>query len=1682
MDQRQHVRTKYIDEPIRKIHKEIFKAYEGKEVLFTVNGTETTLSKAQAEFGLMLYNCYSNYRENPEAQYNYYDTVVFDSKRHKAFLKRYGTDIFTDKITPVLWYIFGDEVAPLIIKVWDKIGDFMYQDGIYRRSFRNPNNDEINYVSKLNFLIGLANQFPQYDLTIAERLQHDNIIQYHNGELSLLLIALDDDKWNTLFLDVLYNRHPEIKVSRTFILAALMSPNENYWKAVGDVLLAAQRQEGLRQIILSCADEGNIGAFKYLIKQVIDHKLSRFSSVLQAVETWVGLGWEAEKETTIRRFLELGYRYLNNEDERTKAVLSKDNAEVYMALWAQGTIDINEVAPLLEKVWEQNSIEKKCLALLFVQSANIRTLSYQFGLLAIQSDNLTILAFGHPVLRAATIVGDENTYKRLEELLEVVPKKETKVLAKVFAWTQQSIAKKNIYQLMLNTIKNNTEQDQAKLLPYFSELEVYQREELTRIILKDYFLYSWNNAEIKNKKPLTGFQKNFALTAVKDRSTTVMTTGMEALKNATLAEDEIVLFENMLSRKAAGLRQSVIDLLQKNDATILGSIKRLLQAKNIEQRLAALDISIQLQKKNKFKPEISALVTDFKNNRKCSNREEILVDNILSNEPEYNIENGYGLYDPSIKTLIPEPKMPEKGAFVDHRPDLFMKSKGFFKKKNKITYGLSKPISEIEKDLQALFKLYEENGNHEYTYFAYKENHTILLINYFTYKSRDKKLTERALFEQLPLYEIWEKWFVASKLTNFDLFTLQILINDNDNQYFSPYVKEGYPESRKQLANLLPTEMVFPNNEGGKSINFIKQLVDALLRIYPFKQETAYRLGAMSYIAVMANKEELIQIVTSKKNNYGRKFNFFNIKEVSLLWLGYGVKNDSLFKEYFELTRWRFHLQEQVNTKNIGLGYHISTYDYAKAFDLKLITKDELTKKLFTSLQELTAPIKDKQNHILKELPFLKDFLNPIRNRVLEVELKRGDKPTALTSQAQNIQQLFGQNYFFKIVKALGNSTLNKGYVYHYGGSLYTKKEMLSTLLKRCLVVSEEAQEEFNKAATALNLPEKRWVEIALYSQQWATNIKQFLGWEDMESAVWWLHAHTNAYHSKETESEIATLSSMPLTEFKRGGVDVDWFYSAYEKIGKARWKILYNAAKYITDGIGYNRAKLYADVLLGDKKIREITTRVKDKRNQDYLRVYGLVPLSKKTPEKDILSRYLFIQNFIKESKQFGAQRQESEKTAAEVALDNLARTAGYPDPMRLTWAMEAKQAQEILKNAQDLTFDGTVTISLEIDDNGKPSLSSKRGDKLLKNIPAKYKKDKQLIALKSYVKQLREQHSRTRKSLENAMVQQDAFLWKEITSLFEHPVVHPLLKNLVFKFENTLGFPTENGLTNHLGETFSLKADDEVVLAHAYDFYQAKQWESYQTHSFTNSIKQPFKQIFRELYVPTPDELHKKSVSNRYEGHQVQPSKTLALLKARNWRVSYEEGLQKVYHKQGVIAKIYAMADWFTPAEIEAPTLETIQFYTLKDHKPIAFTDLSAVIFSEVMRDLDLVVSVAHVGDVDPETSQSTVEMRSVLVTEMARLFKLDNIKVEGRHVHITGSMANYSIHLGSAVVFQKPGKQLGVIPIHSQHRGRIFLPFADDDPKSAELMSKVLLFAKDNEIQDPSILSQLNLVIKK
>ena len=88
------------------------------------------------------------------------------------------------------------------------------------------------------------------------------------------------------------------------------------------------------------------------------------------------------------------------------------------------------------------------------------------------------------------------------------------------------------------------------------------------------------------------------------------------------------------------------------------------------------------------------------------------------------------------------------------------------------------------------------------------------------------------------------------------------------------------------------------------------------------------------------------------------------------------------------------------------------------------------------------------------------------------------------------------------------------------------------------------------------------------------------------------------------------------------------------------------------------------------------------------------------------------------------------------------------------------------------------------------------------------------------------------------------------------------------------------------------------------------------------------------------------------QYSGHQVRATRAVALLKGRGWTVDHEEGLQKVCYGEGVIVRMYAMADWFSPSDVEELTLETIRFFGRASGEPIELESVSPVLFSEVMR----------------------------------------------------------------------------------------------------------------------------------
>ncbi|WP_125720216.1 DUF4132 domain-containing protein [Flavobacterium ustbae] len=1679
------LKSKVIENPIKRFKKELEEIVNSNLLSKLFSGTK--LKKEVAEFGLALLKLEDNYYSN---------YISLGSTQAESFATLVKDNMWDDKnYYDLLVYFFGEENAAYVKEAWNRLPQKMYQHGYARRSFRAPNHKSYLLVNQINFLRSLLNGPYKYnyqdsttfyyDLSIEDQIRYDTEISNPLNQFMVWSSAIDSGKKGLfqLFEDIIFNKDTHGKVSRNIIKALLNSEKQESWELVEKLLLAAQRQEGLRQTVLEALDETSIGALQYMIRVIIDNKLTRFSSVVRAIDTWTGLGWESEKETTVRNIIELASGYFSNPETISTGVKSKNNNEVYMALWVQGVLDVEKTVPYLHELLEKGSVEKKSLALKFAGETNDPYIEMPLYFKALDDENLQVLAFAVPRMnmlleanaRSKFYIENAdypNFFNKVFDLAQKITEKEKTFEGKVFSWLNIKFERDTLFAAAINLVGDNNERLEA-VLEHFEGFSINLREKLTRNLLGGFYQYSFyssNQQKTQDKVP-TDFQRNFALRILKDRGESLVASAICVLENMSLTENELAVFQELYKRKNSNLKKNLTAILVKQEeAKITNFVDQTIEKGDLEQRMSMLDVMLQLQKNNKLTDKVNDWVQDYQKRPKITEKETKFIEQLEPSQKKNILseENGYGFYTPNTVSAYQLPKL--------ETDSLYAKSVKAEK------YGFSKPISHIKTEIAKLYQMYEENRNYEYEIENYDNSKsTVLLGNTFrTLKNlKDEKDTEAAAVNY-PLYEVWENWFKNSGLAERDLF-LMTLVSNCDRKIWRDFLEE-YVFYYKEL---LPHQ----NKRGYDWDNAILNILNALQLKYSFPEKNDFLIDACS--TLYANLPQSILEFEYKpgkdeyyySSNHGNGWQdqgFFDIYLNKITLLDLTAEQNA---KVWNLYRWR-----QLN----GLEKNISfnkppIHSYCVAFEQNLITEGELYEGILEPerISALTGGRSYYRHNgsmeLLDKFPFLAAMITKIRETFLDIEIKRGDSNTSVTSFVQSFQIIYGANRLVEIIVALGKASLYKGYIYSWSYTELTKQKLFSFLLKKCYPLETDTQEVFNALVKNAKISEAKLIQTAIYAPQWQKLISTYLDWNGLDDGIWWFHAHTKtATYSavnSELESEMAKFSSIDLQDFKDGAVDKDWFLSAYKKLGKAKWELLYESAKYVSDGNGHRRARLYADTITGDLKIREVTAKVKDKRDQDYLRVYGLVTLSKTSPEKDILARYEYLQQFKKESKEFGSMKQASEALAIRVALENLARNAGYPDPVRLTWAMETKQIQNILSKETEVKLDD-VTVSLVINKEGKADLVTFKGDKEIKAIPAKYKKDKGILELTAYRKTMREQWTRSRKGLEESMIRGDEFLFAEMQNLFEHPIISKHLEKLVFiSNDNQIGFYVDGNLISAQGEMISLNENQTFRIAHCFDLHKNGVWTDFQSYCFDNKVQQPFKQIFRELYVPTPDELKEKSISRRYAGHQVQPTQTLALLKTRGWKVDYEEGLQKVFHKEGYQVKMYAMADWFSPADVESPTLETIEFHSLKDYKNIAFEDVNPRIFSEVMRDIDLVVSVAHVGGVDPEASHSSIEMRAVLLRETLRLFKIKNVEITGNHAIIKGKMAEYSVHLGSAIVHQVPGRYLSVLPIHSQHRGRLFLPFADDDPKSAEVMSKVLLFAKDDEIQDPTILSQID-----
>jgi hypothetical protein len=364
---------------------------------------------------------------------------------------------------------------------------------------------------------------------------------------------------------------------------------------------------------------------------------------------------------------------------------------------------------------------------------------------------------------------------------------------------------------------------------------------------------------------------------------------------------------------------------------------------------------------------------------------------------------------------------------------------------------------------------------------------------------------------------------------------------------------------------------------------------------------------------------------------------------------------------------------------------------------------------------------------------------------------------------------------------------------------------------------------------------------------------------------------------------------------------------------------------------------------------------------------------------------------------------------------------------------------------------------------------------------VPAALKKHADMKALQETFAEVKEQLRRFTRLMEKRMTLEAPVSRTQLVAGLAHPVMAPIVRSLVWIDESGhAGFFDEAGLTGPEGTRPA--SGDALRVAHSVNLLQAaggaatlSRWQRWLVEG---RRVQAFKQVFREIYVPTPAELEAGEESARYAGRSIRTGVAQGLLQARGWVGGRDEAyIQRLLLRNGVTASCgFAVGHFFT----EADDAETQTMWFDRDGARIALKDVPAVAFSEAMRDIDLVVSRAALDgdDVDARTSMATMAARKDLLRALAPALGDGVLEFDDSHVRVRGRLASYRIHLASGNVHVEPGAYLCIIPDPeaANRHDPVQLPFAEDDRKTAEIVSKVFLLARDDTIKDESILTQI------
>ena len=437
-----------------------------------------------------------------------------------------------------------------------------------------------------------------------------------------------------------------------------------------------------------------------------------------------------------------------------------------------------------------------------------------------------------------------------------------------------------------------------------------------------------------------------------------------------------------------------------------------------------------------------------------------------------------------------------------------------------------------------------------------------------------------------------------------------------------------------------------------------------------------------------------------------------------------------------------------------------------------------------------------------------------------------------------------------------------------------------------------------------------------------------------------------------------------------------------------------------------------------------------------------------------------------------------------------------------------------------------------------------SRADGKAQKSVPAKVKTDhkEELKELQGAAKDIASMLPAQSERLDAMFLLEKrwpAAVWRE--RYLDHPLIGTLARRLIWTFtangSTSAGAWAGAAIVDVSDNPLDVPNDAEVELWHPIgrsieDVLAWRQWIE------THEIRQPFKQAHREVYLLTDAERNTETYSNRFAAHVLRQHQYNALCAARGWKNKLRLMVDDTYPPASRDLPHWGLRAeyWVEGAGTEYGTdtnesgvflhvvTDQVRFYrvgaaqnrahaggggytsaaagpgTRGVNEPLPLDEIPALVLSEIMRDVDLFVGVASVGN-DPtwqdggpggryreywttysfgELGETARTRRTILERLVPRLKIGNQCTLTERFLVVRGQLRTYKIHLGSGNILMEPNDQyLCIVPARSGATAgsdRLFLPFEGDATLSI-ILSKAFLLAADNGIKDPTIVRQIS-----